>query len=145
MPDSIAAAAVTSLNVDPGGSVVPIARLISGSRGSALSSLLRSATAPKSCEASLFGSKVGVEAIASTRPVVGSSATTAPCASPGRASRPSQAASCAAALAASWTLPPLGSLLLSMSTRRVTNSRESSPASTEFWELSTPVWPYQEK
>ena len=77
--------------------------------------------------------------------MVGSSATTAPCASPGRASSPSQAAFCAAALTVSWTLPPLGSVLLSRSTRRVTKRRESSPASTEFCERSTPVWLYQEK
>ena len=37
LPLSIAAAAVTSLNVEPGGSVVWMARLSSGSVGSALS------------------------------------------------------------------------------------------------------------
>ena len=56
MPLSIAAAAVTSLNVDPGGSVVWMARLSSGWVGSALSSSYFSGTAVKSWEASWLGS-----------------------------------------------------------------------------------------
>ena len=93
----MAAAAVTSLNVEPGGRVVPMARLISGLPGSFSSLAASEPTAPKSCAASALGSKVGLETIASTLPVLGSSATTAPWTSSPRARSPSKAAVCAAA------------------------------------------------
>ena len=88
----------------------------------------------------MLGSNVGLETIARTLPVVGSSATTAPFASSPSARSPSYAAVWAAGSMVSSTLPPLGSVLLSMSTSRVTKRRESSPESTSFCERSMPVW-----
>ena len=90
-----------------------------------------------SCEASRFGSYVGVVAIARTLPVDGSSATTAPFASLPRARRPSYAAVCALGSTVSETEPPLGWVLLSMSTIRLTNSRGSLPDRISFWLDST--------
>ena len=66
-----------------------MARLVRGRSGSSLSSVQARLTAPVSCEARLFGSKLGVETIASTAPVSGSRATT----EPRRPSSASQAAS----------------------------------------------------
>ena len=140
MPLSSAAAAVTSLNVEPGGSVVWIARLSLGSAGSSLSFLSYAATSLRSWLASLLGSKVGSDTIARILPLRGSSATTAPCTSGPIALRPSYAACWAAGSRVSSTLPPLGAELLTMSTRRVTKSRESSPESTSFWVRSMPAW-----
>ena len=88
----------------------------------------------------MLGSYVGLETIARILPVVGSMATTAPWTSSPSACSPSKAAVCASGSMVSWTLPPLGSVLLSMSTSRVTKSRESSPESTSFCERSMPVW-----
>ncbi len=140
MPLSIAAAAVTSLKVDPGASVIWIARLRSGWVGSALSSSYLSVAAVKSWEASWLGSKVGSETIARILPVAGSRATTAPCTSGPSACSPSNAAVWAAGSRVSETLPPSVLLPLMRSTRRVTNNRESLPDSTSFWLCSIPVW-----
>ena len=88
-----------------------------------------------------MGSYVGSETIARIWPVLGSSATTAPwtpCAEALQARRTRPSARRGSMV--SWTLPPLGAELLSRSTRRVTNSRESSPDSTSFWVCSIPVW-----
>ena len=72
--------------------------------------------------------------------MLGSSATTAPWTSPGRLRSPSYAAVWAAGSMVSSTLPPLEESLLSRSTSLVTNSSESSPESTSFWDCSIPVW-----
>ena len=98
-----AAAAVTSLNVEPGAEVRSTARLVSGSRS--LSSSLPYAVriALGSCEDNDVGSYDGRLAIASTAPVVGSSATTAPT----RPASPSYAACWAARSNVSTTEPPV--------------------------------------
>jgi len=59
LPDSIAAAAVTTLNVEPGNSRVWMARLTIGVPAADSSSFWRAPTALKSWEASWFGSYDG--------------------------------------------------------------------------------------
>src|SRR4029078_62891 len=71
LPLSSAAVAVTTLNVEPGAYRPCVPRL---SRGAPLLGLFSLAT----CRATVLGLWPGVEAIASTRPVLGSIATTAP-------------------------------------------------------------------
>ncbi len=136
----MAAAAVTTLNVEPGGSRIWVARLSSGWLSSFSSCWARRATAEKSWEASSLGSYVGSDDIARIRPVLGSIATPAAWTPWPRPCRPSNMASCASWSIVSWTLPPLGVELLSRSTRRVTNRTESSPDSTSFCDFSSPVW-----
>ena len=80
-----------------------------------------------------MGSYVGELTIASTLPVAGSRATTAPLTSVPSARSPSNAASCTRGLTVSETEPPLGWVLPSMSTTRVTNSRGSLPDRISFW------------
>src|SRR5690606_21429311 len=60
-PDSSAAAATTSLNVDPGGYVIDVARLTSGLSGSASNAWYASLTAFDECPARSFGSKLGFD------------------------------------------------------------------------------------
>src|SRR3954469_9656006 len=70
LPESSAAAAVTTLNVEPGGYDACVGRLNSGELAALCSSACRGGTS--------FGSKAGVEAIPCTAPVRGSSATIEP-------------------------------------------------------------------
>jgi hypothetical protein len=77
-PSSSAAEAVTSLNVEPGGYSWSFAFESSGRFGSFVSRLYAAVADLTSCDASSFGSNVGLEAIARISPVEGSIATTAP-------------------------------------------------------------------
>jgi hypothetical protein len=86
--DSSAAAAVTTLKVEPGTSRPALARLRSGAAGSQFASIRP--ILPKRFS-TRFGSNVGDEAITRTFPVRGSSATTAP----HRPARASMATCCA--------------------------------------------------
>ena len=92
---------------------------------------------PKSWLASRLGSYDGWLTIASTAPVCGSSATTAPLVFLPSRSRPSAAAFWASGSIVSSTLPPLGCLLDTRSTTRLTNSRLSLPDRTRFCEFSS--------
>ena len=116
-------------------------RLSSGRSWSALSCFQASCTSLNLWEASRLGSYVGELTIASTLPVDGSSATTEPCTFVPSARSPSNAASCALGSMVSATEPPLGWLLPSMSTTRLTNSRGSLPERISFWLDSTPERP----
>ena len=69
-PSSSAAAAVTSLNVDPGGYTSRVPRFFSGSSSAFSSSSQASRWAARSTVDSRFGSKVGVETSARISPVV---------------------------------------------------------------------------
>ena len=102
-----------------------------------MSSFQAFCTSLKLCEASRFGSYVGEVTIARTLPVDGSSATTEPSTFLPSARSPSYAAVCALGSTVSVTEPPLGWLLPSMSTTRLTNSRGSLPERISFWLDST--------
>ena len=84
-PVSSAAAAVITLKVEPGVYRPLVARLISGAPGEQFTFVARRAIAPK-WRSTRFGSYDGDEAITSTAPVLGSSATTAPQLSPSASS-----------------------------------------------------------
>src|SRR3954447_12938848 len=137
---STAADAVTTLNVEPGGSVVWTARLSSGCDGSFDSWVAYAEAFLKSWSASLLGSYVGSDTIARILPVLGSSATTAPCTSGPSALSWLKAAACAAGLIVSRMLPPLVALPLTRSTSRLTNRVSSSPERKSFCVRSSPVW-----
>src|SRR5262245_50793006 len=77
-PDASAAAETITLNADPGGAVVEIARLSSGWSGVVFNRLYAAAALVVSWLARGVGSKLGVEAIARILPVFGSIATIAP-------------------------------------------------------------------
>src|SRR5215469_3747856 len=72
-----AAELVTTLNDDPGGYVSEMARLSSGCPGALISALSIWLNLVPLKVVSTFGLKVGYDARARTRPLVGSSATTA--------------------------------------------------------------------
>ncbi len=79
LPDASAVATVTILKVDPGGFMLPaMARFESGSVGSSSSAANVASAASASWTAIRFVSYDGVDTIASTRPVAGSIAMTAP-------------------------------------------------------------------
>ncbi len=75
-PLSSAAAAVTTLNVEPGGYSPWVARLSSGAEYEQAAVRIR--VIAEKFSSTTFGLKVGLEAIARIRPVFGSIATAAP-------------------------------------------------------------------
>ena len=121
------------MNVDPGGKISRVARFDSGLSASLLSAAQASCDSFMSCVASVFGSKLGDDTMASTAPVLGFSATTAPL------SRPSAwaAARCAFASSVVWTLAPFGLAPVARSISRLTNCESSRPDITEPWDASS--------
>ncbi len=115
LPDSSAAAVVTSLNVEPGGYRLPeMVRLTIGCVESALSCFHMLTTDVVSCEARVDGSYVGELTMARTAPVLGSSATAAPRRLPSAFA----AAAWILGLIVSSTLAPAGFLPVTTSARR---------------------------
>ncbi len=137
LPLASAAAAVTSLNVDPGGYVSDSARSSIGWFGSLVSVSQACRCLVGSWSARAFGSYDGLVTRARMAPVVGLRATTAPL----RPASPFIAAACAAGFRVSVTEPPRGWVPLSRSASRLTNSRLSLPARTGFSACSTPLAP----
>ena len=138
-PLSSAAAAVTILNVEPGGYVSRIARLSIGRPVAESSRSYALRIAGGSCEARRFGSNDGVLAIARIAPVLGLIATTAPRAPCRR--NPRYAARCACGSSVSVTLPPLGGVPVRVSMTRRTNSDSSVPDRIALACASMPVAP----
>lgn len=136
-PASSAAAAVTTLNVEPGGYVCRTARLSIGLSGSEFSRYQDRAVAAAFPD-STAGSYEGLDTSASTRPVDGSIAATAPL----RPSSPSYAACCAAALRVVTTLPPRPWARVRPFTRGNGESIGSVPDSTASPLCSRSVVPY---
>ena len=127
-PLVIAAAAVTTLNVEPGGNVSDSARLANGRFGSVLSRLYASCAALVLWVDSRFGSKLGMDAEASSAPVVGSSATTAPRGTRLRLLTSSAYAfSCVLLDSVSSTLPPAGFLPVNIPAMRSAACLSDSP------------------
>ena len=120
-PVPSAAAAVTSLKVEPGGRTSSIARLFSGLGLAFSRRCLVLPAATKSWLAIRLGLKVGLETIARILPVRGSIATTAPRTLLPSARSPSYAACCASGSTVRVTLPPFGA---SLSTRSMTRFDE---------------------
>ncbi len=108
-PSSSAAAATTSLNVEPGGSGWRSARLVSGLSGSSFSRVHASPAVLASVSAA--GSYDGVDTAARIRPVSGSMATAAPFLSPSA----SYAAFCTAGSTVVTTSPGADRPLVTMS------------------------------
>ena len=131
LPESIAAIAVTTLNVDPGGYWPWVVRLSSGASGSWFSRLKMSGIR--------LGSYCGTLAITFTAPELGSNATTAPFWPPraSMATRWARVSRVVKTLSPSWRLPCSSSTIDVMSSR--------APVSALLRERSRPACPKRMK